>query len=120
MPRSISRRKAEGVVYTPAAMAKVIVEMTLGRMLNERARDSAAYRDHLKTIRVLDPACGEGVFLEAAFEVLFAEHLRLGADPKSAARQIVSKNLYGVDVDALSVATTRRLLGAKTVATPPS
>jgi len=47
MPRSISRRKAEGVVYTPAAIAKVIVEMTLGRMLKEGARGSAAYRVNL-------------------------------------------------------------------------
>ena len=90
------RRKRDGVVYTPDYIARFIVEQTLGTHLREifggivaqfaqkgasvgeyeaikwkrkGAETEAweAYRDRLKSLRILDPACGSGVFLVMAF-----------------------------------------------------
>lgn len=96
------RRKRDGVVYTPDYIARFIVAETLGAHLEEafteilRAHAKAgadlsdyaaiqwrrksaeleawqAYRDRLKTLRIVDPACGSGVFLIMAFDFLKAE-----------------------------------------------
>jgi hypothetical protein len=82
-----------------------------------------AYRFRLQTLRVVDPACGSGVFLVTAFDFLKAEYDRVnkkmeelrGApdlfDPDS---EILSQNLYGVDVNAESVEITKLSLWLKT------
>lgn len=57
-------RKAHGVYYTPKWVVRLIVEQTLGRALEERAPEE------IRTIRVLDPACGSGSFLVEAFRLL--------------------------------------------------
>src|SRR5207253_2052188 len=95
-----SKRKLEGVFYTRAFVTRYIVEQALRPTLNERWNASLAqhqpeqqrgknkqkaawiqvwetYRDALKEIRVLDPACGSGAFLIAAFDYLLAEYERV-------------------------------------------
>jgi len=81
------------------------------------------YRYKLQTLRVVDPACGSGVFLVMAFDFLKAEYDRVnkkmeelrGApdlfDPDS---EILSQNLYGVDVNAESIEITKLSLWLKT------
>ena len=54
------------------------------------------------TKKIFDPACGKGMFLLAAAEKLY-EH---GHAPK----HIVTKMLYGKDVDEVQVMTTKRAL----------
>ena len=54
------------------------------------------------TKKILDPHCGKGTFLLACAEKLY-EH---GHAPK----HIVSKMLYGMDVDEVQVMTTKRAL----------
>jgi hypothetical protein len=155
------RRKRDGVVYTPDYIARFIVVETLGAHLKEafetilrdHARKGAdvsdyaaipwrrksaeleawqAYRDRIKTLRIVDPACGSGVFLIMAFDFLKAElsrvtdkigklEGRIGSfgmsdaqdlfDPDS---EILSNNLFGVDVNAESVEITKLSLWIKT------
>lgn len=146
------RRKRDGVVYTPDYVARFIVDQTLGAHLRDIFQDilityaqkgahaddeeikwkrkSAelqaweAYRDRLKTLRIVDPACGSGVFLVMAFDYMKAEmtrvnekiaDLRLGArglfDPDS---EILTNNLFGVDVNAESVELAKLSLWVKT------
>lgn len=146
------RRKRDGVVYTPDYIARFIVEQTLGVHLKEifagiietfakkgaSADDEEiqwkrkgaeleaweAYRDRLKTLRIVDPACGSGVFLVLAFDYLKAEltrvndriaDLRGGAgdlfDPDS---EILTNNLFGVDVNAESIEIAKLSLWVKT------
>ncbi len=81
------------------------------------------YRFRLQTLRVVDPACGSGVFLVTAFDWLKAEYDRVNAkmeelrgsrtlfDPDG---EILSQNLYGVDVNAESVEITKLSLWLKT------
>jgi hypothetical protein len=150
------RRKRDGVVYTPDYIARFIVVETLGAHLKEAfgtilrthakkgadvsnyaaipwRRKSAeleawqAYRDRIKTLRIVDPACGSGVFLIMAFDFLKAElsrvndkiaelqgkdqHIQDLLDPDS---EILSNNLFGVDVNAESVEITKLSLWIKT------
>ena len=85
-----------------------------------------AYLDRLATLRILDPACGSGAFLIAVFDFLFAEqrivrnrlaelspgllvHASANADV-----EIITGNLYGVDVNAESAQITKLALWLKT------
>ncbi|PTV94684.1 TaqI restriction endonuclease [Rhodobacter aestuarii] len=150
------RRKRDGVVYTPDYVARFIVAETLGAHLEEafteilRAHAKAgadlsdyaaipwrrksaeleawqAYRDRLKTLRIVDPACGSGVFLIMAFDFLKAElsrvndkiaelqgkdqHIQDLLDPDS---EILTNNLFGVDVNVESVEIAKLSLWIKT------
>ncbi len=144
------RRKRDGVVYTPDYIARFIVEQTLGTHCREifsallalhakkgaSADDEAiawksdkdekafwhAYRDRIAKLRIVDPACGSGVFLVMAFDWLKAEltrcnlrlfdlgEARLG-DPDS---EILTHNLFGVDVNEESVEIAKLSLWIKT------
>ena len=83
-----------------------------------------AWLDDLKTVRVLDPACGSGAFLIAAFDALMAAHaeaadrlddLRGGQrELYDAERHILTHNLYGVDLNAEAVEICRLSLWIKT------
>jgi hypothetical protein len=150
------RRKRDGVVYTPDYIARFIVAETLGAHLEEafvqilRAHAKAgadlsdyaailwrrksaeleawkAYRDRLKTLRIVDPACGSGVFLIMAFDFLKAELTRVNdkiaklrgedqhtqdlLDPDS---EILTNNLFGVDVNVESIEIAKLSLWIKT------
>ena len=144
---SQSGRKRGGVFYTPEYITRYIVEETIGGWLadrladlraeyrpeaarTEKARQTAevrmwrAYQDVLRHIRVVDPACGSGAFLVAAFDYLHAEFHRTneqlaalqGGQPElfDLDRQILTENLYGVDICPESVEITKLSLWLKT------
>lgn len=145
--RGLSKRKAEGVFYTPAFVTRYIVEETLGRALDERFAAIQAevrpedvrgakkqqeawitvwirYREGLRSLRVLDPACGSGAFLIAAFERLHREYVRVNAslaELRGGQRElfdldktILNQNLFGVDLNPESVEITKLSLWLKT------
>ena len=80
---------------------------------------AAAYWQRLQGIRVIDPACGSGAFLIVAlrhlrreFEAAMEAALRIGAierrkTPSEITRQILARNLFGVDINPASVEITR-------------
>ena len=115
---STAQRKAEGIFYTPDHIVRHIVDHTLGDYLREHEEkfsrgDYRNYQGFLRNVTVLDPACGAGAFLLQVFDVLLAEHQRVGAmlnDPAPAgeyARRILRENIYGVDLNAESVEITK-------------
>src|SRR5947209_6304679 len=63
----ISRRKKEGIYYTPEFVTKYLVESVVGQFLTE-------HPDELETIKILDPACGSGAFLNQAHSYLMNEY----------------------------------------------
>ena len=94
-----SKRKQDGVFYTPQYITKYIVENTVGKLCAEKKQQLnikedeyfsdqhrqmqtkkhlldqlQQYRDWLLQITILDPACGSGAFLNAALQFLMAEH----------------------------------------------
>lgn len=83
-----------------------------------------AYGQRLRAIRVLDPACGSGAFLNEAFGYLLREgqvvndalaELRAGQrELFDLDRHILQHNLYGVDLNPESVQITRLSLWLQT------
>lgn len=96
---TVSKRKRDGVFYTPQYITKYIVENTVGRLCSEKKAEMGideaeyfadknrqmatkkrlldkldAYREWLKGITICDPACGSGAFLNAALHFLIDEH----------------------------------------------
>jgi type I restriction-modification system DNA methylase subunit len=85
-----------------------------------------AYLRVIKALKIVDPACGSGAFLIAAFDFLKGEqeHVRsrlLELEPgllvfaaETADVEIITQNLYGVDVNAESIEITKLALWLKT------
>ena len=61
-----SKRKKDGIFYTPEYITHYIVEETIGKYLEENP-------DKLETIKILDPACGSGAFLNQAHSFLLKQ-----------------------------------------------
>lgn len=98
--KSKSKRKKDGVFYTPKYITKYIVDNTVGKLCEEKktaleideaeyekdrkGRKKATlkallqkledYRNWLLELTICDPACGSGAFLNQALEFLINEH----------------------------------------------
>jgi hypothetical protein len=123
-------RKTSGAYYTPAAIAQNMVQNTIGTRLTE---------GQTQPLRVLDPACGGGAFLLAAYDLLLnwylsqyvlngiEQYAQPGFTEFAAVCQvegtwhltlpersrILQAHLYGVDLDPQAVAVTRLSLKLK-------
>ncbi|HEY4511639.1 MAG TPA: TaqI-like C-terminal specificity domain-containing protein [Candidatus Paceibacterota bacterium] len=143
------KRKKEGIYYTPEYIVDYIVKNSLGKYLNEREteifekykldseriksetynkRALEAYTEYqqlLRSLKVLDPACGSGAFLVKAFDFLLSEHKRVGKitselhgaanflDTEEYVKSLLQDNLYGVDLNPESVELTKLSLWLK-------
>lgn len=133
----IGKRKKDGVFYTPSYITKYIVENTIGKLCNEKKeelgiKDSAFskskktskekdelnkkledYKQWLLSLKILDPACGSGAFLNAALKQLKIEHTlidyyraKIYGDTmifQDVENDILEKNIFGVDINEESV-----------------
>lgn len=132
------KRKKDGVFYTPAYITKYIVESTLGTLCEAKKNELGIndadfadinankrkdkiskiailkkYREFLFGLKICDPACGSGAFLNATLKFLKAEHqlidemennfygtpLQLNYNDN----KILENNIYGVDINSESV-----------------
>lgn len=89
----LKRKHDEGTFYTPRHLA----ETTLYIALEDRFAEAAKWR-------VLDPACGSGIFLVAMFNLLAAQWLRAnpGSKKKTKAQallDILQEQIRGVDLN---------------------
>ncbi|MGA2876145.1 MAG: N-6 DNA methylase, partial [Nitrososphaerales archaeon] len=62
-------RKAGGVYYTPSSIVQYIVANTIGNICKNKSPAE------ISDLRILDPACGSGSFLIAAYTLLLDYHL---------------------------------------------
>ena len=94
-----TKRKKDGVFYTPKYITKYIVENTVGKLCAEKKAELqindadytadhriqkktkqahldklTTYREWLLQLTICDPACGSGAFLNQALDFLIAEH----------------------------------------------
>jgi type I restriction-modification system DNA methylase subunit len=150
-PPKTTKRKRDGVVYTPPFVTRFIVEETIGKTLSERFAavldahgvvetksekevtydwtpevECAVWRDYRQELRgltIVDPACGSGAFLIAAFDYLAAEYKRVAerlaalgetVDASEVDREILAGNLHGVDLNPEPVEITKLSLWLKT------
>ncbi len=155
-----TKRKRDGVYYTPEWVVQHIVEETIGTRLQEirdeigwsieiegdndyvrkqkelapsaRAQKFNAhveavkkYRERLNNFKVCDPACGSGAFLIHVLEYLLKERLKVSQEYSRVTRQgeslfevnteleireILSRNIYGVDINPSSIEITKLAL----------
>lgn len=108
----VSRRKRDGIFYTPDPITQFMATRTIGAWLAERFAGIEARHRHgkqgslaretrlkisyesmevLRTIKILDMACGSGAFLVAAFDYLRREYERINrliADLTGAPQQL--------------------------------
>ena len=99
LDKTKTRRKKDGVFYTPKYITKYIVDNTVGKLCSEKKIEIQLqdedyitdkklqtktkkalldkltdYRSWLLHLTICDPACGSGAFLNQALEFLIAEH----------------------------------------------
>jgi type I restriction-modification system DNA methylase subunit len=97
--KSKTKRKKDGVFYTPKYITKYIVENTVGKLCIEKKEELKLieadyttdkkrqastkktliaklndYRNWLLQLTICDPACGSGAFLNQALDFLISEH----------------------------------------------
>ena len=146
---NIGKRKKDGVFYTPEYITKYIVENTIGTLceakktelnINDKAytfdkkysqktvadldRQLEEYRAWLLSLKILDPACGSGAFLNAALKFLRKEHTLIDyfwskihsgeLNFTAIDNAILENNLYGVDINEDSVEITKLSLWLST------
>ncbi len=148
-----SKRKKDGVFYTPKYITQYIVENTVGKLCTEKRKElniteiefdgtykakagklSAkgkklfktleSYKNWLITLKIIDPACGSGAFLNQALIFLIDEHKQIDdiiAELTGEAmrlfdtdKAILENNLYGVDINEESVEIARLSLWLRT------
>lgn len=126
-------RKASGAYYTPVAIAQYMVQATVGPSLAAAAAAPPSFR-------ILDPACGGGIFLVVAYQALLDWRRRqclaqldaLVSNRGSGAtadlpiyqdgqgcwwltpaerERILRSHLYGMDLDPTAVEVARLALG---------
>lgn len=155
----LTKRKRDGVYYTPEWVTHYIVEETVGARLSEirkelgfdkftevsdeqieayakdrrKSRVVGEYKDalhryseRLDRLKVVDPSCGSGAFLIQAFRHLYEQRQWIAKeverltgemglfDTHEAMRAVLSKNIYGVDINPESVEITRLALWLNT------
>ncbi len=152
-----SKRKKDGIFYTPKYITKYIVENSIKNWLDDKRHELGEdelpeltesdmkfdiykknytknykkhiefwekYREVVRNIKIVDPACGSGAFLITAFEYLLSYNKYL--DEKifdltgtqdlfeNRTKEILQKNIYGVDLNRESIEITKLSLWLKT------
>ncbi len=145
----VSKRKKDGVFYTPKYITKYIVENTVGKLCTAKKEETQiieneyitdkkrkkeqtqflldklkTYRNWLLELKIVDPACGSGAFLNEALNFLIAEHAyidelqaKLLGDSmilSDVEKSILENNLFGVDINEESVQIARLSLWLRT------
>ena len=137
-----SRRKKDGVYYTPEHITDYICRNTIipylsksnvttvSDLINEYEDESDLLEQKLKTLTILDPACGSGAFLMKAIDILLEinreiQNKKYSAitgtqlqithewDEEAEIRRIIESNIYGVDINPESIEITKLSLFLK-------
>jgi hypothetical protein len=104
-------RKTTGSYYTPDSLVQVLLNSALEPVIAETiAKNPQTPIDALLGLSIVDPACGSGHFLLAAARRLASHVARLqangtpsAAEYRHALRQVVSRCIYGVDLNPMAV-----------------
>ncbi|SQD78319.1 BREX-1 system adenine-specific DNA-methyltransferase PglX [Moritella yayanosii] len=104
-------------LFTPHWIVRYLVENSLGRlwMLNNPDSKVIEQMDYYikpveeetdfliitspEELKICDPACGSGHMLTYAYDLLYAIYLDANYDPIDIPELILTKNLYGIEID---------------------
>lgn len=90
-----------GAYYTPTFLVDYIVSQTVAKKLNDTTDAT--------TCKVLDPACGSGIFLVESLRKIIEKHIGLHGIPedkkafKEVLKRLAKKNIFGIDKDESAV-----------------
>lgn len=152
-----SKRKKDGIFYTPKYITKYIVESTMNAWIEDKKKELGEenlpelqekdfkydlykknysknfrkhvefwekFREELRKIKIVDPACGSGAFLIEAFDFLLKYNQMI--DDKifnmtgtknlfdDTTKEILENNIFGVDLNKESVEITKLSLWLRT------
>lgn len=106
-------RRSLGAYYTPSPIVEAVLEFALDALL-DRAAHAPDPVVQLRSIRVVDPACGSGRFLVAAARRIAGRMVEASGGrlaPVEALRQAATTCVAGVDIDPVAVELARAALG---------
>lgn len=112
-------RSRLGAHYTPSGWARRIVSRALAPVMASQVHVKGTPSEMILRMLVIDPACGDGVFLTAAADVLaallFQAYQLEGQDVGllEARRRVLASCIVGVDIDAGAIAAAREQLGTE-------
>lgn len=86
-----TKKKNNGITFTPPFIADYICEYAIKRS------------DAGERVKIIDPACGGGIFLLRAISILKKYY-------KLTAREIIENNLYGLDIISDNVLVSKQIL----------
>jgi type I restriction-modification system DNA methylase subunit len=148
-----TKRKKDGVFYTPKYITTYIVANTIGQLCIDKRKELdieeieyddsflkkdksltvkgkklyktlTEYKNWLTNLKVIDPACGSGAFLNQALNYLIEEHEKIDdiiADLTNSPlrlfdtdKNILENNLFGVDINEESVEIAQLSLWLRT------
>jgi len=151
-PLKINQRKKEGIFYTPQYITNYIIENTVGKICAEKKEllqiqdieiielyrkndkitkqgkdlfeNLQTYKKWLFDLKILDPACGSGAFLNQALIFLINEHKQIDELISKLTgdkiplfdtdKTILEQNIFGVDINEDSVEIAKLSLWLKT------
>lgn len=139
----VSKRKKDGVYYTPEHITDYICRnsiipylsksnvSTVSELINEHENELEEFERKFREIKILDPACGSGAFLIKAIDILLEIHKEIQNsktdiqhvstqsqitqewDEDKEIRAIIENNIYGVDINRESIEITKLSLFLK-------
>lgn len=113
-PGNVQKVFADPTTYDPQSLTKPQTAALVGFW--------EGWLDHLQSLKIVDPACGSGAFLMEAFDQMYAAynnaqgHLNTLRGPSlfSINRTILTKNIYGMDINPEAVEIARLSCWIKT------
>jgi|BioPla2DNA2_1021312.scaffolds.fasta_scaffold09543_3 hypothetical protein len=90
-----------GAYYTPTFLVDYIISQTVTKKLNEKANTASC--------KVLDPACGSGIFLVETLRKIIEKHISINGicedkqKFKNTIKQLAKDNIFGIDKDESAV-----------------
>jgi len=102
---SSEKKKQNGVFYSPQTIVKYIVKQTIDSFFDKKIDF-----DKLQNIKILDPSCGDGMFLIESYVYLLDLYKFNFSEYKNPEKFIIQNNLFGVDIDNIAVELTKKNL----------
>jgi adenine-specific DNA-methyltransferase len=90
-----------GQIYSPSDVVHYILNKTLQPLLASSP---------VETIKVLEPSCGDGQFLQPLLDLLLVAYTQRNYRRQEALLHILQNNMYGIDIDPGAIAATRQAI----------
>lgn len=111
-----NERKSSGTYYTPDFLVQSLIETALDPVIAQKLNDNPQNPEQaLLSLKVIDPACGSGHFLLAAarriaYKLAQKRAHNLLPPPeiyRHSLHEVISKCIYGVDVNPMAIELAR-------------